>query len=186
MSRPGFFSRARRGGFTLIEVVLAMGLFLLGMTSILGLLSFGAALARTAELRSAAASAVQAVMADLEERLFPLLQDPATGAFLVGEPEPIAERAVTGQIGLVYSAKATAEPAESSRAADVERGGPRRYRVDVEMRWSAAGRTHVKAFTTLMLGEVPFGERMRRLLVAGEKPEPLGADAAPAPAETEP
>jgi hypothetical protein len=182
-SRTGQSSRA---GFTLIEVVLAMGLFLLGMTSILGLLSFGAALARAAELRAVAASSVQAVMADLEERLFPLLEDPATGAFLVGEPQPIAERAVTGQIGLVYSAKATAEPAESNGAGRAERSGPRRYRVDVEMRWSAAGRTHVKAFTTLMLGEVPFGERMRRLLVAGEKPEPLGADARPASTEMEP
>jgi hypothetical protein len=152
------------------------------MTSILGLLSFGAALARTAELRSQAASAVQAVMADLEERLFPLLEDPATGALLVGEPLPIEERAVPGQVGLVYSAAATPEPAREEE----ERGGPRRYRVDVEMRWSASGRTHTKAFTTLLLGEVPFGERMRRLFVAGEEPALLGADAAPAPARTEP
>ena len=39
--------RGRRAGFTLVEVVLAMFVLLLGMTSILGLLSFGAALARS-------------------------------------------------------------------------------------------------------------------------------------------
>jgi hypothetical protein len=83
---------------------------------------------------------------------------------------------VPGQPGLVYSAAATLDPDAG------ERDGPRRYRVDVELSWSASGRTHTKAFTTLLLGEVPFGERMRRLFVAGEEPALLGARAEPAAA----
>jgi hypothetical protein len=153
----------------LVEVMLALGLLLLGMTSILGLLSFGAALARTAELRASAAGAAQAVMADLEERLFPLVVDPSTGLEVVGEPQAITEREVPGHPGLAYSATATPEPA------DPPRPGPRRYRVDVEMRWSEGGRPRAESFTALLLGEVAFGERMRRLFVAGEGPVPADA-----------
>ena len=40
--RPPFDTRARTG-FTLVEVVLAMFVLLIGMTTILGLLGFGAA-----------------------------------------------------------------------------------------------------------------------------------------------
>ena len=50
--------RTRRGGFTLIEVVLAMGILVTGMTMLLGLYTFGAAMARTAQLRASSAAAV--------------------------------------------------------------------------------------------------------------------------------
>ena len=94
-----------RSGFTIVEVVLAMGLLLLGMTAVLGLLSFGAALARTAALRTAAAGAAEAIAADLEETLFPLTIDSATGDRLVGEPHAIVDREVPGYPGLLYSAQ---------------------------------------------------------------------------------
>lgn len=146
-------SAAARAGFTLLEVVFAMAILVIGMSAVLGLLSFGAALSRTAALRTAAAGAVEAVVADLEERLFPL--DPATG--LAGEPQPIVERMVPGHPDLVYSAHAVQEPG-------AVRGGISEYRVDVEIAWSAAGSQRTKRFTLLMLGEVPFGERLRRAL----------------------
>ena len=53
-------TRNKEGGFTIIEVVLAMGILLIGMTTILGLLSYGAALSRTASLRAQAARAADA------------------------------------------------------------------------------------------------------------------------------
>jgi prepilin-type N-terminal cleavage/methylation domain-containing protein len=149
---------ARRRGFTLLEVVFAMAILALGMTAVLGLLSFGAALARTAALRTSAAEAVDAVVADLEERLFPL--DPATGR--AGAPAPVSERAVPGHPELVYSARATREPGAPA-------GGVARYRVDVDLAWQAAGARRAKRFTLLMLGEVPFGERLRRALGADDR-----------------
>ena len=63
--------RGFKDGFTIIEVVLAMFILLLGMTSILGLLSFGAAMSRTASLRGDASTSIDAVVADLEERCAP-------------------------------------------------------------------------------------------------------------------
>ena len=46
--------RNEQSGFTLLEVLLAMGVLLLGVSMLLGLLTFGAALARSAALRGKA------------------------------------------------------------------------------------------------------------------------------------
>jgi hypothetical protein len=170
--------RARRAGFTIIEVVMAMALLLLGMTSILGLLSFGVALSRTAALRTSAASAVEAVVADLEEHLFPLVTDPQTGDQVPGEPADVLERPLPGQAGILYSARVTPDPSpDQSGGRTGADGGPRVYRVDVVMSWSSGGSRRTKSFTTLLLQEVPFGARMRRLFVA---PPEAAAQAAPA------
>jgi type II secretory pathway pseudopilin PulG len=149
---------SRRAGFTIIEVVVAMGLFLLGMTCVLGLLSFGAALTRTASLRTEAASAVEAVVADLEERMFPLVKE---GTRLsVGPPTNIVDRALPGREDVTYSATATANPTQKDYP-----DGPLEYRVDVTVSWKSAGEQKQKKFTTLCLREIPFSERLRRQFV---------------------
>lgn len=148
-----------RAGFTLIEVVLAMFVLLIGMTSILGLLSFGAALSRTASLRSGAANSIESVVADLEETLFPLELDP-DGDEVAGEPRDVTARALPGHPGLTYTTRSTPNP-----------DNPLEYRVDVEVSWAVGGTTRSKRFTTLLLREVPFGERLRARIVEGRKPE---------------
>jgi hypothetical protein len=141
----------RRAGFTILEVLLAMGILLFGMTAILGLLTFGAALSRTAHLRTSSAAAAEAVVADLEETLFPI-QDGEPG-----EPRPIKDRVLEGQEQIVYSAVARPNPAQ-----------PIEYRVDVDMTWKSAGVQREKRFTTILLREIPFGERLRRQFVQGD------------------
>lgn len=154
----------RRGGFTLLEVLLAMVLLFVGMASILGLLSFGAGLARTAELRGASAEAIESVLTDLEERLFPLERD-ASGADVVGEPRDRVDAPVPGHPGLTYSTRSTPNPEN-----------PLEYRVDVEIRWSVSGTARTKSFTTLLLRQIPFGERLRRDFVeTGENKRSLHA-----------
>jgi prepilin-type N-terminal cleavage/methylation domain-containing protein len=157
--------RRSRRGFTIVEVVLAMAVLLIGMTAILGLLSFGAALARTAALRTSAAAAIDAVVADLEATLFPMESDGSAG-----EPQEIEGRSVPGHPGIVYSAVATPHPDELGLP-----GGPVEYRVDVDVSWNTAGSTRRRSFTTLLLREIPFGERMRLQFVDGrtgpENPE---------------
>ncbi|MEO6711246.1 MAG: hypothetical protein ABIP42_16820, partial [Planctomycetota bacterium] len=117
------FARAR-GGFTIVEVVIAMGLFLLGMSCVLGLLAFGAALTRTASLRSEAASSVEAVIADLEEHMFPLLV--AGDRVTVGPPVDIVSRPLPGREDVTYSARASADPTQKDYP-----GGALEYRIDV-------------------------------------------------------
>jgi len=167
-------ARARRG-FTILEVLVAMSILLVGMSAILGLLSFGAAMTRTAALKSAAAISVEAIAADLEESLFPLVVDPATRAWVVGEPLAIDKRELRHHPGVSYSARALPDPS------DKRPGGALRYRVEIEVEWVSGGRVRSKTFQTLMLREVPFGERLRRMLV--EKQERAASGAA-APAST--
>ena len=143
---------ARRGGFTIVEVIIAMGILLFGMTSILGLLTFGAALSRTAQLRTTAAAAAESVTADLEETFFPLVNGEA------GEPRRIERRELHGMADVVYSATPVQNPDR-----------PLEYRVDVEMSWKSAGVQREKRFTTILLREVPFGERLRRRFVEGRE-----------------
>ncbi|MEW6072491.1 MAG: hypothetical protein AB1726_07860 [Planctomycetota bacterium] len=155
----------RRAGFTIIEVVLAMFVLLIGMTTILGLLSFGAATARTAELRAAAANSVSAVLADLQENLFPLVL--VDGFEVAGEPLVRRDRPVPGYDELTYSARAVPHPAQAEWP-----GGALEYRVDVRIHWSAGAGRQAREFTVLLLREVPFGERLRLEFVEGYEPRP--------------
>lgn len=157
-------SHSGRAGFTLVEVLLALAILLFGMSAVLGLFTFGAALSRSAQLRTVGASATDAVLADLEETLFPL---DAQGE--AGEPRPIADRLVPGYPDLVYSARATPNP---------ER--PLEYKVEVALRWKASGVEREKLFTTILLRQIPFGERLRRRFVEGQKDKPEAAPQIPA------
>lgn len=141
--------RSGAAGFTIIEVVFAMAILLVGMTVVLGLLTFGAALGRTAALRTAATAAIDSVVADLEETMFPLLPDGN-----VGEPEAIEARSVPGARDLVYSATPFENPDHHLE-----------YRVDIEMTWKSAGVRRSKKFSTILLRQISFGERLRREFV---------------------
>lgn len=167
-------TRRARAGFTLIEVLLALAILLFGMSAVLGLFTFGAALSRSAHLRTVGASAADAVVADLSETLFPI---DAQGE--AGEPRPIADRSVPGNPELVYSARAVQNPDR-----------PLEYKVEIRMRWSSAGVEREKLFTTILLREIPFGERLRRRFVEGVQPKteeapqiPAGGKAAPGAAQ---
>lgn len=156
---------ARRGpasAFTLVEILAAMMILLMGMASVLGLLAFGAAMSRNAALKGAGAIAVEAVVADLEESFFPLVRDEETGEWRAGEPARIEDRPVPGNPGLTYSAAGTPDPLDDTP------GGAQRWRVDVVIRWTTSGEQRARTFRTLLLRQVPFGERLRRELLQGE------------------
>lgn len=148
-----------RAGFTLLEVVLAIGVLTLGMGALLGMLTFGAALTKTAALRAASAAALESVMADLEVGLFPLEEDGR-----VGDPIVIEERPLPGELAIVYSARAT--PLEEGPR--TPQGDPLEYRLDLTMSWTAGGGQRSKTYTTIVLREVPFGERMRRRFLGAQ------------------
>lgn len=150
-----------RSGFTLIEVVLAMGIFLIGAAAILGFLTFGAALAQTAGLRTLSAEAIEAVVADLEENLFTLDEDGR-----VGEARELLDRPVPGYPELVYSVR-TAE----DESAEPETSASPEVRVDVEIKWKGGAARRGRRVSVLLLKEVPFGERLRRQLVAPRESE---------------
>lgn len=154
-----------RSGFTILEVLIAMGILLFGMTAILGLLTYGTALSRTAQLRTSASSAAQAAIADLEETFFPEVDGEA------GEPRRVVERKVGGVDGLVYSAEGFPNP---------ER--PSEYRIVVDMSWSSQGLRREKRFETILVREIQFGERLRRRATQ-PKPAEAAPGSEPKPAE---
>ena len=156
-------SSNRSRGFTLIEILFALAILLMGVTSILGLLTFGATMTRAAALRGHAAAAVEAVYADLEERMFPSVVE--DGEAKVGEPLAIKDRPIPGFEGLLYSARATPDPKEEK-----ELGHANQYKVDVEIAWTTGGTKHTRTFTTLLLREIPFGERLRREFIEHAEP----------------
>jgi uncharacterized protein (TIGR02598 family) len=158
--KPPTFARRRNAGFTLVEVVMAMFILLIGMTSILGLLSFGAAMSRTAALRNESAFAVEAIVTDLQETMFPL-ERTQDGLEVAGEPVDVVDQPVPGRPALTYSAHATPEPVGGAAGPAV----PTLYKVEIDIRWSTEGATRNKRYTTLLLREVPFGERLRRKFV---------------------
>lgn len=141
---------ARRAGFTLVEVMLAVGILVFGAAAIIGMLTVGASLTRTAELRTTAASSLEAVLDDLDHQLFRLEDGELTG------PHEITDRAVPHAPGVVYSATARPHPDR-----------PKEYAVTVQLRWEAAGVQRTKRFETLKLKELSFGERLRREFVEG-------------------
>lgn len=165
-------TRRSRAGFTILEVLLALAILVFGMTAVLGLLTFGAALTKTAEQRTHAAAAAEAVVADLQESLFPLVPA-ADGTLEPGEPRDVVDKALAGAEGVVYSAKAQPNP---------QRDGE--YRVDVELSWLSGGVRREQRFTTLLLRELPFGERLRRTFIDPDRPNLGGAEAPKAPANT--
>lgn len=158
--RPRNSSRA---GFTIIEVILAMGIMMIGMSVILTLMTFGAGMSRDAELRAESAGVARAVVADLEETLFPLNEDGS-----VGPPAEVVDRPLAGYPDLVYSAHATLNPDRASEASlppEELAGGPLEYRVDVSLAWKSRGESRRSTFSVLLTRELPFGARLRRMFV---------------------
>lgn len=142
-------------GFTLLEVILSASLLAAGMSMILGVFNFGAAVVRNAELRSLSASSVEALISDLEENLFELRADGS-----VGEPALIVDRPVPGRPGVRYTVDATPNTAMLDA-----QGLSREYVVEISVSWSAAGVRRAARWSTIMLREVPFGARMRRRFI---------------------
>jgi len=157
MHRDRRTSRAARRGLTLIEVVLALAILAVGLTSVLALFSFGAGIASNANLQAEAASSLDFIVADLEERLF--LQD-ENGRWL--EPRPIENAPVPGNERLAYSAKPARDPRGS-----LGEGRPVLYRVDIEITWRSQGVDRAVDARVLLPQQIPFGERLRRQFVPG-------------------
>jgi hypothetical protein len=143
--------RAPRAGLTILEVVLAMGILAMGMAAIISIFTSAAALGVSARQRAEAAAALEYVVADVSERLFPLDED---GNVL--EPARVERAPVPGFERLTFSAVA------SLAAQPPGPGLPPLYRVDITIHWSEQGRDRGLEHSTLLPGAVSLSERLRR------------------------
>ena len=136
-------TRNPRRGFTLIEMMIAMGLLVVGVTSVLGLLAFGAALQRTAERRGEVSLAAEQVIADLRDT-FTLNED----GTLTDMPAAKFERTIPGHPLL----KARVEVKKNPKL-DGE------YFATISIEWIERGAARSEEFRTILQREAPFGAR---------------------------
>lgn len=91
MGRPRSMTETGQRGFTLVEMLVALGILVLGFTSLIGLLGVGVSTRRTAELRNQAVQAVDAVLFEVRQRIASAPADggvaPVAGAEQASTPE---------------------------------------------------------------------------------------------------
>lgn len=137
----------RQDGFTLIEMLVAMGILVVGVTTILGLLTFGAALQRTAERQSEAALAAEQVVDDLRNLAFPVNPDGTPG-----EPSTQMEFPVQGHPRLTASVDLKRNPALVGE-----------YFATILIQWRERGQLKGEEFRTILQRETPFGARLEAI-----------------------
>lgn len=130
-------------GFTLVEMMIAMGILVVGVTSVLGLLTFGAALQRTAERRTEAALVAAQVVADLRDSFDAQASGPAEQpAVLRFEP------AIAGHPNLRATVQLRRNPELEGE-----------YVAEIALRWLERGRWRSETYRTIVQREVPFHRR---------------------------
>ncbi len=144
-----------KAGFTLIEVVLAVGILALGMTSVLGLFTFGAALTQAAALRTESAGMIESITQDLEIKLFP----PGENG-IPSEPKDLLDQQVPGIERARYNVVSV--PVEDGPVA--EDGGPLEYEVRIQVFFETRGVRRSRTYETRLLRQRSFAERMRQRL----------------------
>lgn len=111
---PDSGNALRQGGFTLLEMMVALGLLIVGMTSVLGALSSGLGTRRQAEMRSRASLLAEQVLGEL--RVDPSRAGEAFSA--VGEaidegaeaPPPVVVERIEGYPGMRYTLFVSTDP----------------------------------------------------------------------------
>jgi len=134
-------------GFTLVEVMVAMGILVVGMSTVLGLLSFALSLHRTSAERAESALALEAVVGELRANAFAIQKNGEAG-----EPQEIRQQLVPSHDGLLYSARFRENPKLSGE-----------YLVELDISWKEKGRLRSQSYRTILSQEIPFEERMKRL-----------------------
>ncbi len=90
-----------RRGMTLIEVLLAMGIFLVGISALMGLFHFGGGLEQKARSHAIIAPLLPGLVADIKAQAFTLNADGS-----IGEMREFVHQPVTGAPGYHYQVDA--------------------------------------------------------------------------------
>ncbi|MBI3817717.1 MAG: prepilin-type N-terminal cleavage/methylation domain-containing protein [Planctomycetes bacterium] len=135
---------ARASGFTLIEVLVAMGILVVGVSSILGLLMFGAALQRTSERRNESSLAANQVVAALRATAFKYNVDGSTS-----EPSNHIEMSVPDHPRLNAVVDLKKNPTVEGE-----------YFATIQIQWHERGESKTEEFRTILERAAPFTARV--------------------------
>ena len=146
-------NRSGQRGFTLVEMIFAVGILVFGLTALIGVLTVGVSTRRTAELKSRASLAADGVVQHLQEEV---LSDPrfALGAEKApGKPgdalPPIVLDPLPGSPGL--SARVELTRSESD---------PDLLLAEITIAWRERGEAISERFFRIVAREVPFARRV--------------------------
>lgn len=141
-------AKDRQGGFTLVEMLVAMGILVLGFTTLIGLLSIGVSTRRTAERRNQAVQAVDGVLLAVREKIT-TAAPPPEGA--EGEPELIVLDRVPGHERLRAVATITSDEAD-----------PTLLLLEIRISWVEEGTVVGEEFHRVITMNEPFSVRAAR------------------------
>jgi type II secretory pathway pseudopilin PulG len=141
--------RAREGGFTLAEMLAALGILLFGITALLGALSAAAAQRRTADAQQEAAALCELAVHRIRHEAVRRRADAANDFDL--ELATLDDQTAPGFPGMTWSATAV-----------VDDDHPEVWLVRIQVRWLELGDTVVQEFLRVLPRELPLGRRVRR------------------------
>jgi prepilin-type N-terminal cleavage/methylation domain-containing protein len=133
-------------GFTLIELMIAIGILLFGVTTLAGVLSVGLGTRRSAEQQLRASALVDQVLLELEQDVLPGIDPLAT------ELPPVEVDGPPGFPELKYRVDFTLDP---------ER--PEVVLARIEIGWREQGDWITTRFRRVLFRQAPFAQRVQRL-----------------------
>lgn len=138
-----------QAGFTLAEMLAALGILLLGITALLGALSAAAAQRRTADAQQEAAALCELAMHRIRHEAVRRAADGQSDFDLV--LAPLDDQTAPGFPGMTWTAQAT-----------VDEDHPEVWLVRLQVRWLERGDTVEQEFLRILPRELPLGRRVRR------------------------
>jgi prepilin-type N-terminal cleavage/methylation domain-containing protein len=137
-------------GFTLIELMVALGILLFGVSAILGVLGVGVQTRRSAEQRHRAVQVVGGIVHDLEQSLF----DGRTRGDAGGLPalDPITITDVGGHTGLLARVTFTTDPEH-----------PELVLARIDVSWTEQGEAQAQTFERILRWQESYPSRVARL-----------------------
>src|SRR5690606_25708156 len=149
-------ARAHCRGFTITEMLVAMGILMFGTVSLLGALGVGVSTHRSAEQHNQAVQLAHRVLQRLEEEIVPRALLAAAESGEVSAPPFAAVDATPADVasapGMRYRVEFTTDP---------ER--PDLVLATVRVLWLEQGEAQAVEFRRILVNHVPFAQRVARL-----------------------
>lgn len=142
-------ARAAQGGFTLAEMLAALGILLLGITALIGALSSTIAQRRTTDARLAAAALCEEALHRLQTEAVRVADKGESTLDL--ELATLPEQTAPGFPGMTWTARAIGDP-----------NRPDVWLIELQVHWLEVGEPSVETFWRVLPRQLPFGERVRR------------------------
>ncbi len=153
MAEFRFNPRGDQRGFTLIEMLLALGVLVFGISSLIGVLSVGVGTRRAAEMRGRAVLLAEHVLHDLKEGLMAGKAMSTAVARSDEEVEmtldPEMVEGVDGYPGMKYRVTFAVDPED-----------PKLVLATVEITWREQGAQVGQKFRRILVRERPFSQRV--------------------------